>query len=90
MRYSKAFSLGSSGATYRLHDAEIVVSGAADLAFSSNDCLEQTSARFDLPVGEYDIALSGDWYLERDETGEIFWRDIPRHFREKPLRGISW
>jgi hypothetical protein len=56
---------GTSGAMYRLRNAELSVSGPFESVLYSEDHLSAQSIVFDLPAGSYDMELSGAWWLER-------------------------
>src|SRR5688572_6213675 len=59
-----------AGHTYRLRDADLVITGPTNVTLHSEDDPDAEVLRQDLPAGAYELLLEDGWFLERqDEDG---------------------
>src|SRR5690606_19033488 len=59
----------TSGANYRLRNANIDLVGPAFASIATEDHLGETSVQLDLATGLYEAVLGGAWTLEKEESG---------------------
>lgn len=62
----------SNGTIFRLRNAVFGIAGAEDRTVSSEDFLGEEAVVVDLAPGDYEVLLSGNWYLERALTSGGF------------------